>query len=64
MGRAGPNEALVPSVTDQPSRASAERFPWELLAILFLFLVHRVIAHGPLDEPVPSITSGAPVTTV
>ena len=35
---------------------------YALLAILFLFLAHRLIAHGPVEEPVPDITSGAPVT--
>jgi cytochrome d ubiquinol oxidase subunit I len=35
---------------------------YALLAILFLFLVHRVIAHGPVDEPVAEIASGAPLT--
>jgi cytochrome d ubiquinol oxidase subunit I len=35
---------------------------YALLAILFLFLTHRVIAHGPVEEPVPDIASGAPVT--
>jgi cytochrome d ubiquinol oxidase subunit I len=35
---------------------------YALLAILFLFLVHRVIAHGPVDEPAHDVTSGAPVT--
>ena len=37
---------------------------YSLLAILFLFLVFRAIARGPVSEPVPSITTGAPVTTV
>jgi len=36
---------------------------YALLAILFLFLVHRTIAHGPVEGPAPDITSGAPVTT-
>jgi cytochrome d ubiquinol oxidase subunit I len=35
---------------------------YALLAILFLFLVHRVIANGPLEAPVAPITSGTPVT--
>ena len=35
---------------------------YALLAILFLFLVHRVIAHGPIEEPAPDIASGSPVT--
>jgi len=35
---------------------------YALLAILFLFLVHRVIAHGPVEEPASEISSGAPVT--
>ncbi len=35
---------------------------YTLLSVLFLFLVSRAIAHGPVDEPVPEITSGASVT--
>jgi len=35
---------------------------YTLLAILFLFLMHRVIERGPAEEPVHEITSGAPVT--
>ncbi len=35
---------------------------YALLAILFLFLVHRVIAQGPADEPAAEISSGKPVT--
>src|SRR3989441_12434284 len=35
---------------------------YALLAILFLFLAHRGIAHGPGEGPVPDITSGAPGT--
>lgn len=35
---------------------------YAVLAILFLFLVHRIIAHGPVEEPAPDIASGAPVT--
>jgi len=35
-----------------------------LLAILFLFLVSQVIAHGPVEEKVPGIESGTPVTAV
>jgi len=35
---------------------------YSLLAMLFVFLVNRVIAHGPVDEPAPEITSGTPVT--
>jgi cytochrome d ubiquinol oxidase subunit I len=37
---------------------------YSLLAILFLFLMSRAIAHGPLEEPVPEIESGTPVTVV
>ena len=37
---------------------------YALLAILFLFLVNRVIVHGPVEEPVPEIESGTPVTVV
>ncbi|HUK15805.1 MAG TPA: cytochrome ubiquinol oxidase subunit I [Bryobacteraceae bacterium] len=37
---------------------------YALLAILFLFLVNRVIVHGPVEEPVPGIESGTPVTVV
>lgn len=37
---------------------------YALLAILFLFLVHRVIDRGPVDEPVPEIASGTPLTVV
>jgi cytochrome bd ubiquinol oxidase subunit I len=37
---------------------------YALLAILFLFLVNRVIVHGPVEEAVPSIESGTPVTVV
>jgi cytochrome d ubiquinol oxidase subunit I len=33
-----------------------------LLAILFLFLVQNVVARGPVEEPAPDVTSGAPVT--
>ncbi len=33
-----------------------------ILAILFLFLVSRTIAHGPAEEVAPGIASGAPVT--
>jgi len=35
---------------------------YALLAILFLFLVHRAIARGPVEEPPAEIVSGAPVT--
>jgi len=35
---------------------------YALLAIIFLFLVYRVIDRGPAEEPVPEITSGAPLT--
>lgn len=35
---------------------------YALLASLFLFLVHRAIAHGPVEEPALEITSGTPVT--
>lgn len=35
---------------------------YTLLGILFLFLVYRVIAHGPVDEPVPNVTTGVPLT--
>ena len=34
---------------------------YTLLAILFLYLVHREIAHGPEDAPVP-VRTGQPVT--
>jgi cytochrome bd ubiquinol oxidase subunit I len=37
---------------------------YALLAILFLFLVNREIAHGPGDASGAEIASGAPVTTV
>jgi cytochrome d ubiquinol oxidase subunit I len=37
---------------------------YALLAVLFLFLVRRVIEHGPVEEPVPEIESGTPVTVV
>jgi cytochrome d ubiquinol oxidase subunit I len=33
------------------------------LIILFVVLVQKVLARGPVDEPVQEITSGAPVTT-
>ncbi len=35
---------------------------YALLSILFLFLLSREIAHGPVAEPAPEITTGAPVT--
>jgi cytochrome d ubiquinol oxidase subunit I len=35
---------------------------YTVLSILFLFLVHRIIAHGPVDEPVSGIETGVPVT--
>ncbi|SRR6266852_5758417 len=35
---------------------------YSVLAILFLFLVHREIAHGPESGPHPDITSGVPLT--
>ncbi|MGO9257807.1 MAG: cytochrome ubiquinol oxidase subunit I [Bryobacteraceae bacterium] len=35
---------------------------YALLAILFLFLVFRTIAHGPVEKPASDIASGAPVT--
>jgi cytochrome d ubiquinol oxidase subunit I len=35
---------------------------YTVLSILFLFLVHRMIAHGPVDEPVSGIETGVPVT--
>lgn len=35
---------------------------YSVLAILFLFLVHREISHGPDPGPQNDITSGAPVT--
>jgi cytochrome bd-type quinol oxidase subunit 1 len=35
---------------------------YTILAILFLFLVHRIIAHGPVEEPTHDIESGVPVT--
>ncbi len=37
---------------------------YALLAILFLFLMHRAVAHGPVEETAHEVTSGAPVTTV
>jgi cytochrome bd ubiquinol oxidase subunit I len=37
---------------------------YTILAILFLFLVYRVIAHGPVEETGPHLESGAPITTV
>jgi len=37
---------------------------YALLAILFLFLMHREIAHGPAEPSGAAIESGAPVTTV
>ncbi len=37
---------------------------YALLAILFLFLMHRAIAHGPVEDAAHEVTSGAPVTTV
>jgi cytochrome d ubiquinol oxidase subunit I len=36
---------------------------YALLAILFLFLMHREIAHGPAESHAAEIESGAPVTT-
>ena len=36
---------------------------YALLAILFLFLMHREIAHGPAETHGAEIESGAPVTT-
>jgi cytochrome d ubiquinol oxidase subunit I len=35
---------------------------YSLLAILFLFLVHRVIAHGPTETPASEIGSGTPLS--
>jgi cytochrome d ubiquinol oxidase subunit I len=35
---------------------------YTLLAVLFLFLVHRTIGQGPVDEPAPEIESGTPIT--
>jgi cytochrome bd ubiquinol oxidase subunit I len=35
---------------------------YALLAILFLFLVHRTIARGPVDEHVSAVESGVPIT--
>jgi cytochrome d ubiquinol oxidase subunit I len=37
---------------------------YALLAILFLFLVSRTIARGPVEEPAAEIESGMPVTAV
>jgi cytochrome d ubiquinol oxidase subunit I len=37
---------------------------YALLAILFLFLMHREIAHGPVAGSGAEIETGAPVTTV
>jgi cytochrome d ubiquinol oxidase subunit I len=37
---------------------------YALLAILFLFLMHRELAHGPAEASGTEIASGAPVTTV
>ena len=35
---------------------------YTILAILFLFLVHRIVARGPVDEPGSAGESGAPIT--
>lgn len=35
---------------------------YTILAILFLFLVYRVIAHGPVAEEAAAIESGTPIT--
>ncbi len=35
---------------------------YTILAILFLFLVYRVIAHGPVEEEAAEIESGTPIT--
>ena len=35
---------------------------YALLGILFLFLVHRIIARGPAEGPAPTVESGVPVT--
>jgi len=37
---------------------------YALLAILFLFLINRVIAHGPVEETAAEIASGTPFTAV
>jgi cytochrome bd-type quinol oxidase subunit 1 len=35
---------------------------YTILAILFLFLVYHVIAHGPAEEEAAEIESGTPIT--
>ena len=35
---------------------------YTILAILFLFLVYRVVAHGPVGEAAAEIESGTPIT--
>ena len=35
---------------------------YTVLAILFLFLVHREIAHGPAFKPAADVHSGLPIT--
>jgi cytochrome bd ubiquinol oxidase subunit I len=35
---------------------------YSVLAILFLFLVHREVSHGPEGGPHPGIASGDPIT--
>jgi cytochrome d ubiquinol oxidase subunit I len=35
---------------------------YTILGVLFLFLVHRAIGQGPIDEPAPEIESGTPIT--
>ena len=35
---------------------------YSVLAILFLFLVHREVAHGPEGGPHAGIASGSPIT--
>jgi cytochrome d ubiquinol oxidase subunit I len=35
---------------------------YAILAILFLFLVHHIIAQGPVEEAAAGIESGEPVT--
>jgi cytochrome d ubiquinol oxidase subunit I len=35
---------------------------YTVLAIVFLFVVHHIIARGPVEDPVPRIESGTPMT--
>ena len=35
---------------------------YTILAILFLFLVHHTISHGPVEEPARDVKSGVPLT--